>query len=76
MGVNVIEVDLNLKYVLITDSLNLHFAKAQCSPFLFQTTMPLNYFPAYCTHVGSTLTVGCSSGNIVLLCVLAYRAVG
>jgi hypothetical protein len=52
LGVEVIEKDLNLKYVLLATSLNLHFAEAQRAPFLFQTLLPIDYLPADGAFIG------------------------
>ena len=42
LGVEVIEKDLNLEYVLLAASLNLHFAEVHRGPFLFQTVLPID----------------------------------
>ena len=42
LRVEIIEIQLNLKDVLLPVSLNLHVAEAQPGPFLFQSMSPIN----------------------------------
>ena len=75
MGVEVVEIDLNLKYVLLPVSLDLHFTEAQRGSFLFQSVLPSEDLLAHWAIIGSPRTVGCGSGELVLLGVFPHRAV-
>ena len=51
LGVEIIEIELNLKYVLLTASLDLHFAKVKRGPFLVKSVLPIDQPPGDCAFV-------------------------
>ncbi|MGA7145219.1 MAG: hypothetical protein WBY47_12000 [Desulfobacterales bacterium] len=52
LGIDVVEINLNLKYVLFATSFNHHFAEAQRGPMLIQCLAPIHHLPAHCTFIG------------------------
>lgn len=57
LRIDVIEIELNFKYMLLARSLNLHFAKVHGVPFLFQTVSLIYHLPADCALIGRARTV-------------------
>ena len=53
-GVEVMEINLNLKQVMLAASLNFYFTKVQCSPFLVQTVLPIDHLFADFAFIGGT----------------------
>ena len=72
--VKVIEINLSLKHVLIPIGLDLHFTEAQRGPLVLQGLMPIDQLPAYRALVGTTLTEGCRTREVMLFSVFAHRA--
>ena len=75
LGVEVIEIDLNLK-TCCSPWFPPSLRRSAAGPFLFQGVLPIDHLPADCAFIGSALTVGGRSREVVLLGVFAHRAVG
>src|SRR5450759_2748687 len=75
VGVKAAEIDLNFETMPSFVTHDLHFAKAQRGPFLFQSVLPINHFRAHCTLINSALSVSRRGRDVMSFGVLAYRAV-
>ena len=58
LRLEVIEVNMDVKDVLLAFGLHLHFAEAKRSPFLFQAVPPSDHLPAACSFFGTPQTEG------------------
>src|ERR1035438_9874947 len=73
--VEVTEIDLNVKDMMLAFCLHLQLTEAQRSPFLFQTLPPIKHLSANCPFFGAAQVVGGCSREIVLFGVFAHRAI-
>jgi hypothetical protein len=51
VGIEIVEQDLNLKFVLAATSFNLHFAEVKRGPIPFQAVQPIDNLPAGCAFI-------------------------